>query len=750
MMELDNLIPQSIDPNLSQDLDLIDVLWRQDVDLGVGKEVFDPGLRRELERERELELLKEAEKRKEADKQQQDKQRQAHLWLTQNFMRDGETGEWVPLAGAESSAVFSPSGPQTSTFLETEDHPVFTLDDALEYVNQHNSENQTYSQFATDTQQFQTSLSGENSSFTVTTFPDPPQQDKQIEETCLVNQSQNYSDYSQFNQSDQDRLEQNWQELMQLLNETTFANATVDTTSAASSTASSAMPPVDTQVLLPQTVTSTMNEAHLMQQQHFNINCPQPMTMLQEQDLCTSTSLNESCILPQQQNTPCGENSILMGLLNDTGMLLQNATMPVALNNSSSNIMDHNILAGDLGFANGSTNFGSSATSAESLDWESGEMFFHNVTGLTSLSSVGSSTMLDASDFPEFLPDEDLDIAINEGLTSIQMLDEAESDSAVSMGSTSPLQELNDTVENSPFDGLEGATGGSDYDAHTDGYGQQNGRTHSSSGGSEDDGFHYSCSSYGSPASVHTNCSTNSNDTDHSNSGSSSVTTTSHIHHNHTYPTQPGQTPREVKKYAKKDGLHKKGPISRDQRKAEELKIPITFDTIVESPVEEFNEIMAKHKLTEQQIALIRDIRRRGKNKVAAQNCRKRKLDVIYTLEDEMTELQRMRDKLLAERSHIEEQTRRAKDVYGSLYQHIFSSLRDDHGQPYNPSQYSLQQSSDGNVFLVPRNYSTTTTTAISTSPCSSSSSARGRPASSRNFEGKDKNSSQQKKKNKE
>lgn len=60
----------------------------------------------------------------------------------------------------------------------------------------------------------------------------------------------------------------------------------------------------------------------------------------------------------------------------------------------------------------------------------------------------------------------------------------------------------------------------------------------------------------------------------------------------------------QVKKYAKKDGLHKKGPISRDQRKAEELKIPITFDTIVESPVEEFNEIMAKHKLTEQQVCV--------------------------------------------------------------------------------------------------------------------------------------------------
>jgi hypothetical protein len=45
-----------------QDLDLIEVLWRQDVDLGAGKEVFDPNLRKELEHEREIELCKEQEK----------------------------------------------------------------------------------------------------------------------------------------------------------------------------------------------------------------------------------------------------------------------------------------------------------------------------------------------------------------------------------------------------------------------------------------------------------------------------------------------------------------------------------------------------------------------------------------------------------------------------------------------------------------------------------------------------------------
>lgn len=44
-----------------QDLKLIDILYQQDVDLGVGKEVFDPQYREELERERELEFIKNQE-----------------------------------------------------------------------------------------------------------------------------------------------------------------------------------------------------------------------------------------------------------------------------------------------------------------------------------------------------------------------------------------------------------------------------------------------------------------------------------------------------------------------------------------------------------------------------------------------------------------------------------------------------------------------------------------------------------------
>lgn len=45
-----------------QDLDFNTVLWMQDEDLGVGKEVFDINLRRQLEREQEIELQKERQK----------------------------------------------------------------------------------------------------------------------------------------------------------------------------------------------------------------------------------------------------------------------------------------------------------------------------------------------------------------------------------------------------------------------------------------------------------------------------------------------------------------------------------------------------------------------------------------------------------------------------------------------------------------------------------------------------------------
>ncbi|XP_016121185.1 nuclear factor erythroid 2-related factor 2-like, partial [Sinocyclocheilus grahami] len=116
-----------------------------------------------------------------------------------------------------------------------------------------------------------------------------------------------------------------------------------------------------------------------------------------------------------------------------------------------------------------------------------------------------------------------------------------------------------------------------------------------------------------------------------------------------------------------------------------------------------FNEMMSKHQLNEAQLALVRDIRRRGKNKVAAQNCRKRKLENIVGLEYELDSLKEEKERLMKKKSERSSSLREMKQQLSTLYQEVFSMLRDEHGKPFSPSEYSLQHTADGTVFLVPR-----------------------------------------------
>uniref|UniRef100_A0A1A8KZM2 Nuclear factor (Erythroid-derived 2)-like 2a n=1 Tax=Nothobranchius pienaari TaxID=704102 RepID=A0A1A8KZM2_9TELE len=143
--------------------------------------------------------------------------------------------------------------------------------------------------------------------------------------------------------------------------------------------------------------------------------------------------------------------------------------------------------------------------------------------------------------------------------------------------------------------------------------------------------------------------------------------------------------------------------LSRDEQRAKSLKIPFTVGMIINLPVDDFNELMSKHQLNEAQLALVRDIRRRGKNKVAAQNCRKRKMENIVGLESELDSLKEEKERQLNEKSKNKTELKEMKQQLHSLYLKVFSMLRDEEGNSYSPLEYSLQQSTDGSVFLVPR-----------------------------------------------
>ncbi|XP_029451015.1 transcription factor NF-E2 45 kDa subunit [Rhinatrema bivittatum] len=144
-------------------------------------------------------------------------------------------------------------------------------------------------------------------------------------------------------------------------------------------------------------------------------------------------------------------------------------------------------------------------------------------------------------------------------------------------------------------------------------------------------------------------------------------------------------------------------PINRDERRAMAMKIPFATENIVNLPVDDFNELLSKYQLNEAQLALIRDIRRRGKNKVAAQNCRKRKLETILHLEKDLDKLRNEKEQLFLDRCNFEKTICQMNQKLNDLYQDVFRMLRDNEGHPYSSEDYSLQQTVDGSIFLVPQ-----------------------------------------------
>ncbi|XP_036617554.1 nuclear factor erythroid 2-related factor 3 [Trichosurus vulpecula] len=184
------------------------------------------------------------------------------------------------------------------------------------------------------------------------------------------------------------------------------------------------------------------------------------------------------------------------------------------------------------------------------------------------------------------------------------------------------------------------------------------------------------------------------------------------ILHNHTYyllPSPPSSEPLllwpQKSQAVKRSGYlsDQDSALSQDEHHAKTLCLPFSVDEIVSMPVDSFNSVLAKSFLTDTQVSLLRDIRRRGKNKVAAQNCRKRKLDVILSLEEDVCNLRAKRESLKLERAQYSKSLHLIKQKLHNVYRDVFSRLRDDQGRPVNPNLYALHCGQDGSVLIVPK-----------------------------------------------
>ncbi|XP_017282227.1 nuclear factor erythroid 2-related factor 3 [Kryptolebias marmoratus] len=142
--------------------------------------------------------------------------------------------------------------------------------------------------------------------------------------------------------------------------------------------------------------------------------------------------------------------------------------------------------------------------------------------------------------------------------------------------------------------------------------------------------------------------------------------------------------------------------LSRDELRARSMCIPFSVLQIVNMPVEEFMEILDCHGFSPEQVTLLRDIRRRGKNKLAAQNCRKRKLDAITGLQEEVERLQAQRDRLLREKRLTAKTMGAVGHQIKQLTRDVLARLRDDSGRPLSPERFTLQCGANGSIVIQP------------------------------------------------
>ncbi|UJR15086.1 hypothetical protein I4U23_002053 [Adineta vaga] len=109
-----------------------------------------------------------------------------------------------------------------------------------------------------------------------------------------------------------------------------------------------------------------------------------------------------------------------------------------------------------------------------------------------------------------------------------------------------------------------------------------------------------------------------------------------------------------------------------DEEALHRMNITLTLDDITQSSTEEYNRHLVRlSHLSPEEMHIIKDIRRRGKNKVAAQNCRKRKAITVESLLEEVDELKRVKHELEERKRTYQQQIEETRHQYEYLHRQV-------------------------------------------------------------------------------
>lgn len=144
--------------------------------------------------------------------------------------------------------------------------------------------------------------------------------------------------------------------------------------------------------------------------------------------------------------------------------------------------------------------------------------------------------------------------------------------------------------------------------------------------------------------------------------------------------------------------IHKLLAVSRSTKRK-----PITRDKLITIAVEEFNQLLEEAHLSEIEVAFMKEWRRRGKNKAAAQIARKRKREEVSGLDEEVQKMRQQKDELQKRYDHLRSLVESLKKRSSIAEDKLFQKQSQVSMEPVSRSTHHIHVTDDDKLLLIPR-----------------------------------------------